>query len=189
MQQTSPVTGESDATVVREWRNGWGHLVASLRVYGEESEGLRVSLSPPQHGWLGATIEIAGVGAFECRVSQVLNDFVSEVAEGLLAIVNGADSATATAQGEPDAFEFQFTRKPGSGVDLEIVGFDDGACMPPGESIMFIPEQSGVVLRSFVRALVALEEDGAEAYREPASRPFPTDVVAALATMVERPPL
>jgi hypothetical protein len=155
--------------------------LAPLRPDGTEpgAEGVRVWFELPRHGWLCPHVELLGCGEFICRASDVENDFLGDLVGALRNILSGAGPTRAAAFGEPQSFEFRFTRAEGGAVRCDIVTYNRFVEPLVEEPILRIAAGSDVVCRTFcfgIRELRGSMAGGAWGY----SHPFPTGAFAAL---------
>ncbi len=168
----------------RLWQNGWGMTMAALtlaplRPDGTEpvAEGIRVWFEPPRHGWLFPHVDLVDCGEFVCRASDVENDFLGDLIGALRGVLNGTEPTRAEAFGEPQSFEFRFTRA--EGVRCDIVAYNKFAASPVEEPILSLAAGEHGVCRAFcfgIRELHRAVAGGPWGY----SHPFPADALAAL---------
>lgn len=170
----------------RLWRNGWGMAMgaltlAPLRPDGTEpsAAGVRIWFEQPRHGWLFPHIELLGCAEFVCRASDVENDFLGDLVGALQGVLSGAGPTSAAAFGEPQSFEFRFTRAEGGDVRCDIVTYNRFAEPLAEEPVLTIAASGDVVCRAFcfgIRELQRSTTEGGWGY----SHPFPTAAFVSL---------
>jgi hypothetical protein len=172
----------------RLWRNAWGMTVAALRITGQRSQGFRVWFEGPRHGWLFFHLDLIGMGEFVCRASHVPIDFLGELVAALCGILKRKQATVAAAHGEPNSFEFRFSRRPRTrDVRFELVGFPnfDGRASTEGEPVLALGPNGDAVCRAFCFGLRQLQAQVApEAYRAEMEFPFPTEGIAELSRLL-----
>jgi hypothetical protein len=168
----------------RFWQNAWGMTVAALTLApqlpdGSEpvAEGIRVWFELPRHGWLFPHVGLVGYGEFICRASDVENDFLGDLIGSLQGILNHPEPTRAEAFGEPQSFEFRFTRT--EGIRCDIVSYNKFDSPLVEETILSIEAEGDGVCRAFCFGIRELHEAVAANSWE-YSHPFPSDALAAL---------
>lgn len=172
----------------RLWQNGWGMTVARLQIAGEQLEGFRIWFEGPRHGWLFFHLDLIGMGEFVCRASCVPNDFLGELVAALCGILKREQVTVAAAHGEPDSFEFRFTRPPDAKeVRLELVGFPsfERRESAKGEPLLALGPNGDAVCRAFCFGLRELQSQlSADAYQAEMQVAFPSAGIAELSELL-----
>ncbi|MBY0460305.1 MAG: hypothetical protein K2V38_23560 [Gemmataceae bacterium] len=168
----------------RLWQNGWGMTMAAftlapLRPDGTEptAEGVRVWFEPPRHGWLFPHVELVGCGEFVCRASDVEGDFLGDLIGALRGVLSGDGPTRAEAFGEPQSFDFRFTRA--GGIRCEVVAYNKFAEPVVEEPVLTLASDGDGVCRAFCFGIQELHRavaGGPWGY----AHPFPTDALAGL---------
>jgi hypothetical protein len=151
---------------------------------------LDVSLGVPLSGWAPFTIAHSKVGTFESAASDILNDFLGELATALVIVLAGGTSETVHAWLEPADCQFRFLRLPSGEYGFRLLVLHPAAqsgrttCREVAQAV----GPAAAICMPFLAAFQALREAAGDAFWPGNGwrHRFPSDALAEAERLARR---